>query len=204
MHFLCPLVRGESVFLPVHDEGRHTYLMEAVGGVIVARGIALPDNGIIRLRIFFAYRPQHRSFEYNAEQAARPGHGNPFDERRDEDEAFNLFWMLEREICGDAPSHGNAQHMGLFDAERSEEPCGIIGHHLYRIRDIRLSGSPRAAVIECDDFIVLREFTNHPFILGDIGCQPSDEDKRLTLAVDLIRYVDILTVSVGILLLTIM
>jgi len=87
-----------------------------------------------------------------------------------EDEAFHLLWMLERELHSDAPSHGDAQNVGVRNAERCEQPSSIVDHNFDRVRYIRLVGSPHASVIKRDHSIFMRKLTDDLFLVGKIRC----------------------------------
>ncbi|MDD1721554.1 MAG: hypothetical protein LUP95_06175 [Euryarchaeota archaeon] len=83
-------------------------------------------------------------------------------------------------------------------AEGFEEPRGVISHHFYGIRNIRFIGSPRIAVVEHDHLIATRQLFDYVLKRSEIYRKPADEDKWLTLAVNLVVYVYPVGSTVGI------
>ena len=78
--------------------------------------------------------------------------------------------MLERQGRGDAPSHGRAENMCLFDTQRIQQSGSVFSHHFDGVGDIRLVGLPHAAIVERDDLIAFREPGNNSSYRGYDRC----------------------------------
>src|SRR5512136_134117 len=86
--------------------------------------------------------------------------------------------------------------MGSLDSESTQQPGGVLSHHLDGIGLVRSIGAARAAVVEAYDAVPLGEHRCLALPAVQVVSQPGDQQERLAFTPDLVVHVEAVDVYV--------
>jgi hypothetical protein len=114
---------------------------------------------------------------------AAAGRGGP------EDEPIDPIRMHDGDLLGDHPAHADTEDVRSFHFDGVQEADGVVFHLVNAVRARGLVASASAPVIEGYHLAALGQFLRqdkNP--VEDVNAQAHDEEKGVSLAVDLEVY----------------
>jgi hypothetical protein len=95
-----------------------------------------------------------------------------------EDELSHQVGVLQDEVLGDHPAHGEGEDVDPVEAECADEGVGVVGHRLNAVGNLA-SRCADAAVVERDDVMVLGDRVEDARIpVVQVRGQVDEEDHR--------------------------